>query len=125
MDTLAYNLETSGVSLINHMQPFSFGCVLNGYWWGSNFHTNMMRWSRHAINDEPEFELMHQRLNISVWHLHPRQETEFELLAIPEVATVHEGVERSHWTPMFCLPALDGKGLIVGGHYEIILLRFE
>lgn len=48
-----------------------------------------------------------------------------EPLEIPEAIEGFQGFERSRWFPSYCAPLPDGKGLIVGTHDKLVLLRFE
>lgn len=85
------------------------GTVYDGYLWGGLKTSNHMdwNWARCSVKDDENDRL------------------ELELLAIPESIEGFPGVERSRWFPSYCAPLPDGKGLLVGTHGKIVLLRFE
>ena len=113
LSSLGY-LSTLDLESINFVRiwqglppPFGY-CVWNGYLWGTHGINGQIKWGRKKIQigTEPVAE----------------RSVAFEPLVVPDGVTIPDS---DSWHPIFCAPTPDGKHLVVAGHYEIILLRFE
>ena len=89
--------------------PPSGSCVWNGYLWGAHNLNGQIKWGRKKIQIGTEL--------VADWSV------VFEPLDVPDGVTILD--DGLHWQPIFCAPTPDGKNLVVAGHHEIILLRFE
>lgn len=84
------------------------GCVFDGALWGSlDGRLSGEWWDGSGPPSRPWARVS--------W----KDDKQVEHLAVPE------GIEEPAWRPSICCPTPDGKGLLVGDHRNIIVLRFE